>query len=75
VFKISIEIHIDEKLYKDAEKIAGIECRTVPLQIMFWAKIGKAALEHPDLPTEFIRDAVIAQTQNSEPFEFREPKK
>lgn len=30
------------------------------VQITYWAKLGKLALENPDLPIEFIRDLRIA---------------
>ncbi|MDD4599639.1 MAG: hypothetical protein PHQ46_01040 [Negativicutes bacterium] len=71
---MSIAIRIDEELYEEAKKTAAAEFRTVPLQVAFWAKIGKVALENPDLPIEFIRDILIAKTQKkSEPFEFIEP--
>jgi hypothetical protein len=30
-------------------------------QIEFWAMIGKAALDNPDLPIEFVRDLMIAK--------------
>ncbi len=37
---MSIPIRIDEELYEEAKKSAAAECRTVPLQIAYWAKIG-----------------------------------
>ena len=72
---MSIAIRIDEELYEEAKRTAAAEFRTVPLQVAFWAKIGKVALENPDLPIEFIRDILIAKTlRKSEPFEFIEPR-
>ena len=69
---MSIAIRIDKELYEDAKRTAAAEYRTVPLQVAFWAKIGKVALENPDLPIELIRDMLIAKGQKSESFEFRE---
>jgi hypothetical protein len=71
---MSIAIRIDEELYEDAKRTAAAEYRTVPLQVAFWAKIGKVALDNPDLPVEFIKDMLIAKEQKSESFEFNEPR-
>jgi len=69
--EMGIAIRIDEELYDAAKRTAAAESRTVPLQIAYWAKIGKAALDNPDLPIEFIRDVLIAKQQKErEPFEF-----
>lgn len=70
---MSIPIRIDDELYEQAKRTALAESRTVPLQITYWAKLGKLALENPDLPIEFIRDVLIAKNMNEqEPFEFKE---
>ena len=68
---MSVAIRIDDELYKEAKKSAAAECRTVPLQVIYWAKIGRAALDNPDLPIEFIRDILAAKKQGDyAPFEF-----
>lgn len=69
---MSIAIRIDKELYEAAKRTAAAEYRTVPLQVAFWANIGKIALDNPDLPIEFIRDMLISKAQKSEPFEFTE---
>jgi len=70
---MSIPIRIDEELYDQAKRTALAESRTVPLQIAYWAKLGKLALENPDLPIEFVRDILIAKNMNEhEPFSFEE---
>ena len=70
---MSIPIRIDEELYDQAKRTALAESRTVPLQIAYWAKLGKLALENPDLPIEFIRDILIAKSMNEhEPFTLEE---
>lgn len=51
--------------------MARSECRSIPNQIEFWAKIGKCALDNPDLPVEFIKDILISKNQDfslAEPF-------
>ena len=67
---MSISIRIDESLYDDAKMRAKAEFRTIPSQIEFWARIGRAALDNPDLPVEFIRDVLVARQEESQPFEF-----
>ena len=32
------------------------------------AKVGRAALDNPDLPVEFVRDTLLALEEESEPF-------
>jgi len=72
---MSTAVRIDDELYNEAKKSAEAECRSVPLQVAYWARIGKAALDNPDLPGEFIRDILSAKKQGEfEPFEFRPDK-
>jgi len=66
--KMSISIRIDDKLYETAKVRAKAEMRSIPQQIGYWAKIGRAALDNPDLPIEFIRDTLLAMDEDSEPF-------
>lgn len=68
----SIAVRISEDLYRKAERTAKAESRTTPLQIQYWAKIGKAALDNPDLPIEFIVSCIAAEGQETTPFEFVE---
>lgn len=68
---MTITIRIDEQIYAEASKTAKAECRTIAHQIEYWAKIGKAALENPDLPIDFIRDILVSRAQHrslAEPF-------
>ncbi|HEX4045828.1 MAG TPA: ParD-like family protein [Gammaproteobacteria bacterium] len=72
---MGISIRIDDGIYKAAKKTASAECRSIPHQIEFWARIGKCALDNPDLPIEFIKDILIAKHQDrslAEPFKFEE---
>lgn len=72
---MSTAIRIDDELYNEAKRSAEAESRTVPLQVAYWARIGKAALDNPDLPGEFIRDILAARKHGEfEPFEFRDEK-
>ena len=70
---MSIAIRIDETIYYAAKKVARSECRSIPHQIEFWAKIGKCALDNPDLPIEFLQELLLSKQQDhslAEPFEF-----
>ena len=66
---MSISIRIDDALYETAKERAKAEMRSIPQQVGYWAKIGCAALDNPDLPIEFIRDTLLAVEEDSEPFE------
>jgi len=39
--------------------------RTPPKQIEHWAKIGEMMEDNPDLPYEFVRQAIIAQAERN----------
>lgn len=72
---MGIPIRIDEAIYNDARKVASAEHRSIPNQIEFWAKVGKCALDNPDLPIEFVRDLLISKNQDrslAKPFIFEE---
>ena len=64
-------IKISEELYSVAKWTAEAENRSIAGQIEFWAKIGRAAMDNPDLPVDFIRETLIAKALNrslAEPF-------
>ena len=65
----STSIRIDQKLYEQARSEALVEHRTIAGQVEYWAKVGRAALDNPDLPIEFVRDTLLAMEEESEPFE------
>ena len=67
---MSISIRIDETLYETAKIRAKAEMRSIPQQVSYWARVGRAALDNPDLPIEFVRDTLIAMDEESEAFEF-----
>lgn len=66
---MSVSIRIDDELYDAARVRAKAEMRSVPQQVAYWAKVGRAALDNPDLPIEFVRDTLVALEEESEPFE------
>jgi len=61
---MSMPVRIDDHLYEEAKSISKGECRTISGQLEFWAKLGKAALDNPDLPIEFVRDLMIAKAED-----------
>ncbi len=70
---MGIPIRIDEAVYKAAKHVALAECRSIPNQIEYWARIGKCALDNPDLPIEFVKELMISKKTDrslAEPFEF-----
>ncbi len=60
---MSTPVRIDECLYQDAKRHAKAESRTIAGQVEFRAKIGKAALDNPDLPVDFLRDLLLARAE------------
>ncbi len=69
---MSISIRIDDMLYETAKVRAKAEMRSIPQQVSYWARTGRAALDNPDLPIEFVRDTLVAMEEESEPFEFQQ---
>jgi hypothetical protein len=61
---MSMPVRIDDELYEQARAASKGECRTIAGQLEFWAKVGKAALDNPDLPIEFVRELLIARAED-----------
>ena len=55
----TISVRIDEALVDAARAAAKAEFRTVQGQVEFWAKVGRAALDNPDLPASFIAESLM----------------
>ena len=53
-------IRLDQELVDKATIMARALNRTPPKQIEHWAKIGEIMEDNPDLPYEFVRQALIA---------------
>ncbi len=62
----STSIRIDQELYNQARREAQSEHRTIAGQIEYWAKIGRAALDNPDLPVDFIASSLTALSESRE---------
>jgi hypothetical protein len=53
-------LRIDETLVNAAREVAKAESRTAHGQLEFWAKVGRAALDNPDLPASFIAETLMS---------------
>lgn len=63
---MGMPVRIDDNLYENAKIYAKAECRTIAGQIEFWAKVGKATLDNPDLPVDFVRELLVARAEGKE---------
>ncbi len=71
----TVSVRIDEDLIASARVAAKAEFRTVQGQVEFWAKVGRAALDNPDLPASFIAESLMSMAEprdDSTPFVPRE---
>ncbi|USX15520.1 ParD-like family protein [Oxalobacteraceae bacterium OTU3CAMAD1] len=66
----STSIRIDQELYEQAKQDAAAEHRSISGQIEFWARVGRAALDNPDLPVGFIAESLASL---AEPRELAQP--
>jgi hypothetical protein len=63
---MGMPVRIDENLYELAKSEAKSEHRTIAGQIEFWAKVGRAAIDNPDLPVSFITEALASLSEPRE---------
>ena len=59
-------IRIDQTLYEQAKTDAFAEHRTIAGQVQFWAQVGRAALDNPDLPVNFIAETLMSLAEPRE---------
>lgn len=57
---MAISVRLDDDFVGEAQVYAEVNKRSVPKQIEYWAEIGRIAEDNPDLPYEFIKDALMA---------------
>ena len=62
----STSIQIDQTLYEKARQEAQAEHRTIAGQVEYWAQIGRAALDNPDLPVSFIAETMASMAEPRE---------
>ncbi len=74
---MGMPVRIEDDLYTSARDQAKAEHRTIAGQIEFWAKVGRAALDNPDLPVEFISESLMSMAEpvgHATPFVFSKKK-
>jgi hypothetical protein len=57
---MSMPVRIEPDLYNRAKKEAAVEHRTIAGQIEFWAQVGRACIDNPDLPVNFVIDSLAS---------------
>ncbi|GAB1386302.1 hypothetical protein MASR1M59_14500 [Melaminivora sp.] len=62
----TVAIPINETLLNEARAAARAQGRTVQAQLELWAKVGRAALDNPDLPAPFIAESLIGLAEPRE---------
>jgi hypothetical protein len=68
---MSSAVRVSDDLYEAARRAAKAEFRSIPQQIEFWARLGRAAYDNPDLPIDFVRDILMSKmtdVDGAEPF-------
>ncbi len=56
----TVPVRIDEELVESARKAAASEFRTIQGQLEFWIKVGRASLDNPGLPVDFIKESLMS---------------
>jgi len=57
---MSTALKLSDELIELAKPHASAEHRSVPKQIEYWARLGKAVEDNPELPLQFIKDTLLA---------------
>ena len=71
---MAVALKLSDELVEDAKTHAAAEHRSVPKQIEYWARIGKAVLENSELPLRLIQDTILSREEVkaglSKPYQF-----
>ncbi len=57
---MATSLKLSDELVEMAKPHAAAEHRSIPKQIEYWARLGKAVDENPGLPLQFIKDTLLA---------------
>ena len=60
---MAIAIKVSDELVNDAKPYAAAEHRSVTKQIEYWARIGKAVTDNPELPVAIVREILLARQE------------
>lgn len=61
---MAVALKLSDELVDDAKTVAAAEHRSVPKQIEYWARIGKAVLENPEMPLALIQDTLLSREES-----------
>ncbi|MDB5774615.1 MAG: hypothetical protein JWP38_748 [Herbaspirillum sp.] len=53
-------VEMSDELIDLARPHAAAEHRSMPKQIEYWTRLGKAVEDNPELPIQFIKDTLLA---------------
>ncbi len=59
----STSIRINQDLYEQAKLDATLEHRSIAGQIEYWARVGRAAIDNPDLPVSFVAESLASMAE------------
>ena len=57
-------VRISAEMYNSAQMTAEGLNRSTSGQLEYWARLGRAAEDNPDLPIDFIKDILASKGQN-----------
>jgi hypothetical protein len=57
---MAVALKLSDELVEIAKPHAAAQHRSVPKQIEYWARLGKAVEDNPELPLQFIKDTLLA---------------
>jgi len=60
---MSVALKLSDDLVDAAKISAAAEHRSVPKQIEYWARIGKAVLDNPDVPLRMVQDILLSREE------------
>jgi hypothetical protein len=60
---MAVAMKLSDELVEDAKPYAAAEHRSVPKQIEYWARIGKAVIDNPDMPLRLIQDTMLSREE------------
>ena len=60
---MAVAMKLSDDLVEDAKTVAAAEHRSVPKQIEYWARIGKAVLDNPDMPLRLSQDTMLSNEE------------
>lgn len=59
-------LKLSDELVNMAKPHAIAEHRSIPKQIEYWARLGKAVEDNPELPIQFIKNTLLAVAEADE---------